>query len=294
MPENTPSLFDDFFFEEEQKEELFPDIPHVYDPEENKKNIAAEDKETDATYAAPTHEIKENTEEENLEIITREEVNLEQGSNLDSPIPTETESNTNNFKKPSLELPESDELEHQLLQEIISSDYASFIHRDYPFNPNEIEKVEPKSNKNKTEIEKTKAPKTANEIENDLIEEEINPETEIGEETAIPLPEWDLNKNYYTIGEVAKLFEVNISHIRFWTNEFKLNPRTTRKGDRLYTPSQINELKLIHYLVKVKKHTIKGAKEKLKHQKETIGSNLQLKESLTELRDLLLDIQRTI
>lgn len=120
-------------------------------------------------------------------------------------------------------------------------------------------------------------------------------EEPVEEEEAIEvLPEWELSKNYYTIGEVAKMFNINISHIRFWTNEFKLKPRTNRKGDRLYSPEIIQELRIIHYLVKVKKHTIKGAIEKLKGQKEVVVNNLGLKESLISLRDFLKELRATI
>jgi hypothetical protein len=55
----------------------------------------------------------------------------------------------------------------------------------------------------------------------------------------------DEQKQYQTIGEVAKLFDLNTSHIRFWTKEFNIKVRTTRKGDRLYTRQQIEELKLL-------------------------------------------------
>lgn len=113
---------------------------------------------------------------------------------------------------------------------------------------------------------------------------------EAGEEQ-IGLPDWKLDKNYYTIGEVAGFFKVNISHIRFWTNEFKLKPRTTRKGDRLYTPDQIGRLRLIHHLVKEKKHTLQGAKERLQSGSQQVNSKLQLKDALTALRTTLLELR---
>lgn len=105
--------------------------------------------------------------------------------------------------------------------------------------------------------------------------------------TIEPLPEWTLDKNYYTIGEVAQLFDVNVSHIRFWTTEFKMKTRTTRKGDRLYTPAQIGELRLIHHLVKVKKYTLKGAKEILKSGNVQLEKKLNLKEELQKLHQEL-------
>ncbi len=114
-------------------------------------------------------------------------------------------------------------------------------------------------------------------------------------EPAPNLPDdWDGDKKYYAIGEVAALFNVKTSHIRFWTNEFKLKVRTTRKGDRLYTPEQVKELRAIYHLVKERGFTLAGAKAKLKTQNkrdvETISlkdSLLQLKGKLTILRDQL-------
>jgi len=102
---------------------------------------------------------------------------------------------------------------------------------------------------------------------------------------------WQAEKQYYSIGEVADLFKVNTSHIRFWTNEFDMKVRTTRKGDRLYTPDQIKELRVIHHLVKEKGYTIKGAKEKLKSGRKVSAGAMDLKHSLLQLRNKLLEIR---
>jgi DNA-binding transcriptional MerR regulator len=98
---------------------------------------------------------------------------------------------------------------------------------------------------------------------------------------------WKAEKQYYTIGEVASLFKVNTSHIRFWTNEFGLKVRTTRKGDRLFTGSQILELKAIHHLVKERGFKLAGAKARLKEQKKKEVTSVGLRESLTQLKDQL-------
>jgi DNA-binding transcriptional MerR regulator len=95
------------------------------------------------------------------------------------------------------------------------------------------------------------------------------------------------DKKYFTIGEVAKQFSVKTSHIRFWTNEFKLNVRTTRKGDRLFTREQVQELKAIHHLVKERGFTLTGAKAKLKAQNKLDVETVDLKQSLLELRNKL-------
>lgn len=116
-------------------------------------------------------------------------------------------------------------------------------------------------------------------------------------EKAIPvnLPDdWQGSKQYYSIGEVADLFKVNTSHIRFWTNEFKLKVRTTRKGDRLYTPEQVKELKTINNLVKERGFTLKGAKTRLNAPEKMEVGTLDLKQSLLQLRNKLLAIKNQL
>ena len=77
----------------------------------------------------------------------------------------------------------------------------------------------------------------------------------------INLPE----KRYYKIGEVAKAFGLNTSHIRFWEKEFDiLKPKKNKKGNRLFTQEDLKNLKLIYHLVKEKGFTLDGAKSKMK------------------------------
>ncbi len=84
--------------------------------------------------------------------------------------------------------------------------------------------------------------------------------------------DWAAEKSYYTIGEVAILFGVAASAIRFWTNEFGFKVRTTPKGDRLYTPKNITELRAVYHLVKERGFTIAGAKAKLKEGVKTAST----------------------
>ena len=87
----------------------------------------------------------------------------------------------------------------------------------------------------------------------------------------LDIPEDDLlfQKKYYSIGIVAEMFKVNISHIRFWEKEFDiLKPKLNGKGDRHFRPEDVKNLKLIHHLVKEKKYTIEGAKDFLKKNKK--------------------------
>jgi len=79
-------------------------------------------------------------------------------------------------------------------------------------------------------------------------------------------------KRYYSIGEVAKAFDVNASLIRFWDSEFDiLKPKKNAKGNRMFTPEDIKNLQLIFHLVKERGFTLDGAKTHLKEgQKKTL------------------------
>jgi len=80
--------------------------------------------------------------------------------------------------------------------------------------------------------------------------------------------EKEIEKLYFTIGEVAKMFDVNTSHIRFWSKEFDvIKPATNKKGNRLFTQSDIDNFKKIYHLVKEKGFTLKGAKVELRDNK---------------------------
>jgi len=79
-------------------------------------------------------------------------------------------------------------------------------------------------------------------------------------------------KRYYSIGEVAKAFDVNASLIRFWDKEFDiLKPKKNAKGNRMFTPEDVKNLQLIYHLVKERGFTLEGAKTHLKEgQKKTL------------------------
>ena len=109
------------------------------------------------------------------------------------------------------------------------------------------------------------------------------------------IPEdWNGEKKYYTIGEVADFFKVKTSHIRFWTNEFKLKVRTTRKGDRLFTPEQVRELRAIYHLTKERGFTISGAKAKLKTKNNMDVTTVDLKTSLLLLKTKLIALRKQL
>lgn len=83
----------------------------------------------------------------------------------------------------------------------------------------------------------------------------------------LDLPE----KRYYSIGELAKAFNVNASLIRFWDKEFDvLKPRKNAKGNRMFTPEDVKNLQLIYHLVKERGFTLEGAKVHLKEGQKTM------------------------
>ncbi|CAZ95037.1 MerR family transcriptional regulator [Zobellia galactanivorans] len=107
----------------------------------------------------------------------------------------------------------------------------------------------------------------------------------------VDLPE----KRYYGIGEVAKAFGVNTSLIRFWEKEFDaLKPKKNAKGNRKFTPQDINNLKLIYHLVKERGFTLEGAKTHLKENRQKTLNNFdiidkleRIKAELTKIKDQL-------
>ena len=80
------------------------------------------------------------------------------------------------------------------------------------------------------------------------------------------------DKRYYSIGELARAFNVNASLIRFWDKEFDiLKPKKNAKGNRMFTPEDVKNLQLIYHLVKERGFTLDGAKTHLKEgQKKTL------------------------
>ena len=100
------------------------------------------------------------------------------------------------------------------------------------------------------------------------------------------------DKRYYSIGEVAKAFEVNTSLIRFWETTFDiLKPKKNAKGNRKFTPEDIKNLQLIYHLVKEKGYTLEGAKAHLIVSKNKTLDNLDLVKRLSLVKEELLKIK---
>lgn len=107
----------------------------------------------------------------------------------------------------------------------------------------------------------------------------------------VPEDEILFEKKYYAIGIVAEMFKVNQSLIRFWENEFDiLKPKKNGKGDRLFRPEDIKNLKLIYHLLRERKYTMEGAKEYLKQNKRA-EEKFALIESLQKLKGFLNELK---
>lgn len=110
----------------------------------------------------------------------------------------------------------------------------------------------------------------------------------------IPPDETLFKRQYYAIGEVAEMFGVNQSLLRFWENEFDIiQPRKNRKGDRHFRPIDIKNLELIYDLLRRRKLTIEGAKDFLKKNK-TGPARFEMIQSLQKVKEFLLEIKASL
>ncbi len=111
----------------------------------------------------------------------------------------------------------------------------------------------------------------------------------------MPYKEREINKMYYTMGEVTEMFNVNASQIRFYEKEFEiLKPKKNKKGNRLFTPEDIENLKIIFHLVDDKGFTLKGAKEHMKNNGGEVKENQKIIDSLEKLKGFLLKLNQEI
>lgn len=111
----------------------------------------------------------------------------------------------------------------------------------------------------------------------------------------MPYKETQVDKLYYSIGEVAKMFEVNTSLIRFWEKEFSIiQPKKNKKGNRLFTQKDVDNLRIIYHLVKERGYTLQGAKDKLKDNKEDISDNVEVIDKLENLKAFLLELKSSL
>jgi DNA-binding transcriptional MerR regulator len=104
--------------------------------------------------------------------------------------------------------------------------------------------------------------------------------------------EKEIEKIYYSIGEVAEQFNVAPSLIRFWESEFDLiQPKKNRKGNRQFTKEDIENVRTIYHLVKQKGFTLQGAKEMLRNDSQAVRDKMELYESLKKIRQFLVEVR---
>jgi len=111
----------------------------------------------------------------------------------------------------------------------------------------------------------------------------------------MPYKHKEITKLYYSISEVADMFDVNASLIRYWEKEFDvLKPKKNAKGNRLFTQKDIDNLKLIYHLVKERGFTLDGAKNRLKEDRKSLEGNYELVQSLNKVKDFLEEIKANL
>lgn len=104
-----------------------------------------------------------------------------------------------------------------------------------------------------------------------------------------------IKKVYYRIGEVAEMFSVNASLIRFWENEFDvIKPFRNKKGNRFFTQADVDNFRIIYNLVKERGYTLQGAKEKLKSNFSEVSENHQIIKTLQGIRAFLVELKEEL
>lgn len=111
----------------------------------------------------------------------------------------------------------------------------------------------------------------------------------------MPFHEPEIEKHFYSIGEVADMFEVNASLLRFWEKEFThIKPHKNKKGNRLFTRENIDQVALVYHLVKERGMTLKGAQQKIKDNKADVVHEYELVKRLNAIKSLLLEIKEEL
>ena len=111
----------------------------------------------------------------------------------------------------------------------------------------------------------------------------------------MPYKEKRITKLYYSISEVAGMFSVNTSLIRFWESEFDIiKPKKNKRGNRMFTKNDIDNFHLIFNLVKEQGFTLSGAKDKLKHNNKQMRENWEVIKSLKEIKTFLLELKKEL
>ena len=105
----------------------------------------------------------------------------------------------------------------------------------------------------------------------------------------------DDNKLYYSISEISNILKVNNSLIRFWEKEFEIiKPKKNSRGNRIFTKKDLENITLIHHLLKEKKYTIDGARKKIRENKDGAQKNFQIIDKLKNIRQKLSEIRNEL
>lgn len=112
---------------------------------------------------------------------------------------------------------------------------------------------------------------------------------------AMPYKDREITKLYYTMGEITQMFDVNASQIRYYEREFEiLQPKKNKKGNRLFSPDDVENLRIIFSLVKDKGFTLQGAKDHLRSNKGEEKENQKVIDSLERLKHFLLEVKEKL
>ena len=104
-----------------------------------------------------------------------------------------------------------------------------------------------------------------------------------------------IEKLFYPIGEVAKIFDVSVSSIRYWEKEFNiLKPKKNKKGNRMFTKKDLDNLKIIYHLIKERGFTLEGAKKKLRDNKKDTIDNVGIITNLKNIRKFLVQFREEL
>ena len=102
-------------------------------------------------------------------------------------------------------------------------------------------------------------------------------------------------KLLYTMGEVTEMFDVNASLIRYWESKFDcIKPHKNKKGNRMFTPADVENLKLIYHLVKEKGMTLEGANMAMKRRGKSVQRDVSILERLQHIRAMLLEVRESL
>ena len=105
-----------------------------------------------------------------------------------------------------------------------------------------------------------------------------------------------MEKTVYTIGEVADAIGESVSLVRYWSDTFTkfVRPRRNAKGNRLFSPDDLETFRQIHHLVKEKGLSLDGAARQMASDRDTVGARVRVLSSLKSIRAQLVEIKKSL